>query len=304
MPQGGNNMIFDLLWFFVIYAVLGWCLEVVFAGFLKHRFVNRGFLNGPYCPIYGIGVTLIVTLLEPVKSNLFLLYLGSVVILSTIELITGYILEKLFHQKWWDYSEKRFNLGGYICLKFSLFWGFAILFAVLFVHPIIVNLVNSIPDPYRIGLIVLIMSGIFLDFLITIKSIVKMSRWIEMSNTILSKITEVSNNLKSLYESGALSLAQRRENFSDRIDVISEFLKTDITKLKDNQRFAFLEQRRNLRDVQKMIKDYFGGIPLGLRRLLDAFPRLRAVFHLDEIERLKDVDLEDKQKNEPSEKDI
>jgi len=297
-------MIFDLLWFFVIYAVLGWCLEVVFAGFLKHRFVNRGFLNGPYCPIYGIGVTLIVTLLEPVKSNLFLLYLGSVVILSTIELITGYILEKLFHQKWWDYSEKRFNLGGYICLKFSLFWGFAILFAVLFVHPIIVNLVNSIPDPYRIGLIVLIMSGIFLDFLITIKSIVKMSRWIEMSNTILSKITEVSNNLKSLYESGALSLAQRRENFSDRIDVISEFLKTDITKLKDNQRFAFLEQRRNLRDVQKMIKDYFGGIPLGLRRLLDAFPRLRAVFHLDEIERLKDVDLEDKQKNEPSEKDI
>jgi len=266
--------------------------------------VNRGFLNGPYCPIYGIGVTLIVTLLEPVKNNLFLLYLGSVVILSTIELITGYILEKLFHQKWWDYSEKRFNLGGYICLKFSLFWGFAILFAVLFVHPIIVNLVNSIPDPYRIGLIVLIMSGIFLDFLITIKSIVKMSRWIEMSNTILSKITEVSNNLKSLYESGALSLAQRRENFSDRIDVISEFLKTDITKLKDNQRFAFLEQRRNLRDVQKMIKDYFGGIPLGLRRLLDAFPRLRAVFHLDEIERLKDVDLEDKQKNEPSEKDI
>lgn len=304
MPQGGNNMIFDLLWFFVIYAVLGWCLEVVFAGFLKHRFVNRGFLNGPYCPIYGIGVTLIVTLLEPVKNNLFLLYLGSVVILSTIELITGYILEKLFHQKWWDYSEKRFNLGGYICLKFSLFWGFAILFAVLFVHPIIVNLVNSIPDPYRIGLIVLIMSGIFLDFLITIKSIVKMSRWIEMSNTILSKITEVSNNLKSLYESGALSLAQRRENFSDRIDVISEFLKTDITKLKDNQRFAFLEQRKNLRDVQKMIKDYFGGIPLGLRRLLDAFPRLRAVFHLDEIERLKDVDLEDKQKNEPSEKDI
>lgn len=293
-------MIYDLLWFFIIYAFLGWCLEVVFAGFLKHRFVNRGFLNGPYCPIYGVGVTLIVTLLEPIKNNLFLLYLGSVLILSTIELVTGFVLEKLFHQKWWDYSDKWFNLGGYICLKFSLFWGFAIILAVLFIHPLIVNIVESIPDPMRTNLILFLVTVMFLDFLLTIKSIIKMSRWIEMSNTILLKIADVSSNLKALYESGALSLAQKRENFSDRLDVITEFLRTDISKLKDNQRFAFLEQRRNLWEVQKMIKDYFGGIPSGLRRLLDAFPRLRVVFHLDEIERLKDVDLEEKQKNESS----
>ena len=94
--------IYELLCFFVIYSVLGWCLEVCFCTINTGQFVNRGFLNGPLCPIYGVGLVAVVALLEPVRDSLGLLYLGAVLVTSAIELVTGFLMEKLFHQRWWD----------------------------------------------------------------------------------------------------------------------------------------------------------------------------------------------------------
>ena len=127
MPQ----TIYEVLWIFIVYAVIGWCSEVAYAALDTGKFVNRGFLNGPYCPIYGFGISLVIVVLTPLKDNLLILYLGSVILTSVIEYITGYLLEKVFHNKWWDYSDKPYNIKGYICLKFSLFWGFACTFIVL-----------------------------------------------------------------------------------------------------------------------------------------------------------------------------
>lgn len=85
---------------FFIYAFLGWCTEVAFAACKEGRFVNRGFLNGPVCPIYGFGVVGVALALRPVMDSLPLLFLGSVVITSLIEFVTGFVLEKVFHAKW------------------------------------------------------------------------------------------------------------------------------------------------------------------------------------------------------------
>jgi uncharacterized membrane protein len=91
----------DWLWYFFANAFLGWCAEVVFAALKNGRFVNRGFLNGPVCPIYGFGLVAVLWGLEPIRNNLLLLYLGSVVLTTVLELATGYLMEKLFHQRWW-----------------------------------------------------------------------------------------------------------------------------------------------------------------------------------------------------------
>ncbi|HVI41432.1 MAG TPA: putative ABC transporter permease, partial [Anaerovoracaceae bacterium] len=120
-------MLLNLTCYFIIYAFLGWCTEVVYAAAKTGQFVNRGFLNGPYCPIYGFGVLFVIYLLHPVIDNLLYIFLGSVLITSAIELAGGYILEEIFHQKWWDYSDMPLNIGGYICLFFSLMWGLACL---------------------------------------------------------------------------------------------------------------------------------------------------------------------------------
>ena len=114
------SIYYSILYFFV-YGFLGWCTEVIFAAFKQHRFVNRGFLNGPYCPIYGCGVVIVVAVLTPLKENLFFLFVGSFLLTSILEYITGFVLEKVFHNKWWDYSNLPFNIKGYVCLKFSIY---------------------------------------------------------------------------------------------------------------------------------------------------------------------------------------
>ena len=116
--------IYELLWLFFIYAFFGWCIEVVFCGLNEGHFINRGFLNGPVCPIYGVGGVIVVLCLTPIKDNIFLLFVGSALLTSILELITGFALDKIFHARWWDYTDMPFNIGGYICLKFSIYWGF------------------------------------------------------------------------------------------------------------------------------------------------------------------------------------
>ena len=138
------SIYYSILYFFV-YGFLGWCTEVIFAAFKQHRFVNRGFLNGPICPIYGVGVTLVIACLEAFQSNLLLLYISSVILVTVLEGVTGWAMDKLFHNKWWDYSKLPFNIGGYVCLLFSLIWGVACVFIVYFVHPLIHHVLSLIP---------------------------------------------------------------------------------------------------------------------------------------------------------------
>lgn len=125
---------YDLLWYFTIYSFLGWCSEVIFATVTTGKFVNRGFLNGPVCPIYGFGMSLVLLVLLPFSDNIPLLFIGGALLTSAIELVGGWALKKFFHTTWWDYSDQPFNLGGYICLKFSILWGLCVVVVIRIVH--------------------------------------------------------------------------------------------------------------------------------------------------------------------------
>lgn len=112
--------LYEAVWIFLIYAFLGWCCEVAFAAVNKGKFVNRGFLNGPVCPIYGFGMLIVVLCLWSLRDKPFLLFLGSAALTTALEFVTGFVLERFFHDKWWDYSDMPFNVKGYICLKFTV----------------------------------------------------------------------------------------------------------------------------------------------------------------------------------------
>ena len=120
------------IFFFFVYAFLGWCVEVAYAAITTRELVNRGFLNGPICPIYGCGMTVMIAVLGRFTmpssdmawyQNVLVAFFGGMVITTLVELVGGYILYKMFHTRWWDYSMYRFNLGGFICPQFSLLWG-------------------------------------------------------------------------------------------------------------------------------------------------------------------------------------
>lgn len=151
---------YELCWFYFIYSFIGWCGEVCVAALRKKKFINRGFVSGPFCPIYGTGAVAFAIFLPELKENPFFLFLGGMILASFIEFATGALLEKLFHKKWWDYSDIRFNFDGYICARYALLWGGFALLLTYIVSPAVSILIGMIP--YLAGVIVLWALAVFL----------------------------------------------------------------------------------------------------------------------------------------------
>lgn len=256
MPQ----TFYEVVWIFIIYAFLGWCSEVAFAAVDRGIFVNRGFLNGPYCPIYGCGVLAVVVVLTPLKDNLLILYIGSFFLTSVIEFITGFVLEKVFHNKWWDYSDKPLNIMGYVCLKFSIIWGFACTFIMLILHPIIYGLIQVIPFILGIILLVIMMTAFAVDFVVTVLSIIKFNKRLKLMDEIASKLKVVSNEIgENVYE-GVMEALEKKESFSGSVDN----LKTNVEYHKD----IFTD---SVKDTMNETKDKFMGAASGMKdKLTDA----------------------------------
>ena len=120
-----NYTAYDLLWFFLIYSVLGWGVGTAAAAIRKRKFIDVGFLYGPWCPAYGFGGIAFAVLLTELRHDLPFLFLGGMVVAFLVTYMTGGMLEYVFHRKWWDYSRKRFQFGGRVNLPYVVVWGVA-----------------------------------------------------------------------------------------------------------------------------------------------------------------------------------
>lgn len=125
----------QLILFFFFYSFLGWVMETCYCSILEHKYVARGFLYGPICPIYGVGVLLMILFFKPLTGNLVIFYLTAVVVMSAWEYFVGWFLETTTHIKYWDYSHIKFNLKGRICLPISLTWGVLSYIVIFWIHP-------------------------------------------------------------------------------------------------------------------------------------------------------------------------
>lgn len=255
------SIYYSILYFFV-YGFLGWCTEVIFAAFKQHRFVNRGFLNGPICPIYGVGVTLVIACLEAFQSNLLLLYISSVILVTVLEGVTGWAMDKLFHNKWWDYSKLPFNIGGYVCLLFSLIWGVACVFIVYFVHPLIHQVLSLIPHTAGIALIAILGIALLSDMIVTTSAIVKFNQYLELLKHITDELHAISNQIGSELYQNVMHVLDMQESSRQKLDdvklEISEEIRMQIVELKT--------RAQNLGEK----------VPKPARRLLKAFPKLES----------------------------
>lgn len=187
----------DICLYFMFYAVIGWCIEVIYATVNKGIFVNRGFLNGPLCPIYGIGATIVIICLTPLNDNFLLLFIGSFLLTSILEFLTGLILELIFNQKWWDYTNQPFNIKGYVCLKFSLMWGLACVFVMRIVQPFINKMILKVPDKITVIIIITFFATLFVDITITVIALSKLHLHIRLVNELDKMLTSVSDSIGS-----------------------------------------------------------------------------------------------------------
>ncbi len=137
--------IYQLLWIFFIYSFIGWCGEAAMAAARRHQFVNRGFVSGPLCPVYGAGAVAVAAFLPELEDRLFFLFLGGMIVTTFVEYMTGRVMELIFHKKWWDYSDQKFHLDGYVCLKNSAIWGICSVLMICVFDPLFCRAAALIP---------------------------------------------------------------------------------------------------------------------------------------------------------------
>lgn len=244
----------EIIFYFIIYAFLGWVVEVSYQTLHRGEFINRGFLNGPYCPIYGFGVLSILEFLTPWQNNLILLFIGAVVLTTLLELFTGYFLWKVFEMRWWDYSEYPFNIGGFITPLFSIAWGLACVFVVKIIHPSIQDLFLKIPENFVVGFNMIIMIFMSVDTIGTVNIVLKLNKNLERVDEMNSKLKDFSNDLGEAIYEGVSKTKSRVNKIEEKRQGIKEDLKLKKQELREQKR-VFLEE-----------------LPKSQKRLLRAFP--------------------------------
>ena len=186
----------SLLMFF-IYSFVGWVVEVVYYGITEGKFINRGFLAGPLCPVYGLGFYAAIWIFEPLRNNFFIIFFGMATACTIVELIAGVILYHTFHMRWWDYSDYKLNFRGYICLRFFIYWGIAASLGIYVLHPTVKWLIEHINSPVRIGIVVFFSVILIADIITTIITIVGFKKKFEAMEKVVTGTKAVSDLIGS-----------------------------------------------------------------------------------------------------------
>ncbi|MGN1266457.1 MAG: putative ABC transporter permease [Dorea sp.] len=258
---------------FVIYGFLGWCGEVIFAAIKERKFINRGFLNSPICPIYGIGVVCVVHVLEPYIHHIGLLYVMSVVLTTVLEYVTGVLLERIFHHRWWDYSNMPLNINGHICILFSLAWGLGCVIIVKWIHPFIFRGIEWLPIWLGNVLNVASVIGIGADIYVTVTGIFQMNRRLSMMEDIAKELHEISEHLGSNLSRNVLEGIERQEEIKE--------------KLEEKVGEKFQEQKEKALELGKQYKQLSEELSKKNRRVLRAFPKMKSLRYKDAFEDMK-----------------
>ena len=203
---------------FFIYSFLGWVWESCYVAIKSHRWVNRGFLRMPMLPLYGSGATIMLLLTLPFPGNYVLQYCLGVIGPTILEYFTGWAMEKLFKMRYWDYSNQRFNIKGYICLTSSIAWGFFTLLMTYVLHPPIEHFVlNKIPPVVDYVVIAVVGELYLLDTIETPKVAVDVGKALEKMTDIRAQIDDIQVQLSLLKSQAARIASEKKEAAIDKV---------------------------------------------------------------------------------------
>lgn len=285
------NAIYIALEYFMVYSFLGWCTEVAYQAVKKGIVVNRGFLNGPVCPIYGFGVLSAFGLLEIAgegslyEQSALKVFLFGLVLATAIELFGGWTLDRLFHARWWDYSSRPFNLHGYICLEFSIIWGLGILLVVRAFNPAISHMLSLVP--VRIGWIIISVSMAILmaDLTVSVLVMTGLNKRMAEIDEARDRMRVVSNGLSERIGTRALETAQQL----DEAKVQAALARSEAKDRADQMRSDYEDKKRDLEAKRsELIARIQKSRYFGMGRLLRAFPDMKHRDHSELLNMLKE----------------
>ena len=198
--------------YFIWYALMGWCMESIYCSVKEHKLINRGFLHLPLCPIYGVGVLIMVTFFTPFTVNPLLFYVMATLVMSAWEYFVGWLLETTTHMKYWDYSDRKFNLKGRICLANCLWWGVASYLVIYWVHPATERLLAQLPVSWQHGLAVVLALAVLADTVTTIRQLALLSK-------ALSKAEEARVQLELGKKEFQAQMASKKDALQQSLEV-------------------------------------------------------------------------------------
>lgn len=239
----------EMFLLFIIYAFLGWIVEIINNVVVFKKFVNRGFLIGPYCPIYGVGGLIATIFLTKYKESIIVLFVMSMFLFALLEYFTSYLMEKLFKARWWDYTDYRFNINGRICLETLIPFGLLGCFAIYVVNPIIFSIFNM-TNIVVLRIIALVIFIIFIiDFTVSLKIINSFKdtavKFLKKDNT-----EEITKKVKEILLSKSVWTKRLIESFPKAKAVITNNI--DLIRMK----FELKQTKKELKQTKKeLIKE-------------------------------------------------
>lgn len=282
------------LWL-MIYSFIGWAYESTLCSITGHKLVNRGFLNGPICPVYGFGALIIIFALgSEADSSVLTLFFTSAVLTCTLEYITSWLLEKLFHAKWWDYSKYRFNINGRVSLLGGLVFGLLGVLVLKVVHPFVRGIVDSLPLFWLYVISATLFCILVADVIVTVKSILTLNHKLEEIQAAINLEKEKSRQRFADFREQIQERAgDLRESLQERANDVKDTLQergVDLEELRDSlqaRKDRVLERFENSEFNTVKIKALLSQRKFTERRLLDAFPKLQSLKHNDALESVR-----------------
>lgn len=267
-------------WFF-LYGFIGWGVEVVYAAIKTHKLVNRGFLCGPICPIYGFGMVGLVYSVSLIPmpdsgsmSAVAIFFIG-MFLTTAIELVGGWALFKIYHIRWWDYSEMKFNLGGYICPQFSLLWGLGSVLMIKVVHPLLAR--GSNPMPFKVMLILdIVLFVLFaVDVAVSTAAAIGLNKYLREIDELRARLRVTSDKLTTVLGTSAMTA----DTILDEQKLQLALAKLEGRENADALRAEVTVRVAELREKLAAADHDF----LGAHRLLRAFPDMKSLNYADTL---------------------
>lgn len=250
---------YQWLAFFYIYCFFGWVFESTYVSLKKKQLVNRGFLRIPMLPLYGSGAVMMLWVSLPVKNNLFLVYLSGVIAATALEYVTGSLMERLFKVRYWDYSNQKFQLQGYICLSSSVAWGFLTILMTEVIHQPISEIVVALNQHILLFCVILITIVFVTDTYESTKTALALGKSLETMTKLKNDIEDLQERVATLKEEAAEHVYMVKEDTAARLAAVKTRNRVRVTFAKaettDMRAFAARNRRAELLRLVKQLAD-------------------------------------------------
>lgn len=276
---------------FFAYCVLGWVWESCYVSVRQHAWVNRGFLYGPWLPIYGFGAIIILFLTLPVREHLLLVYLFGMAGSTILEYITGAAMEKLFHMRYWDYSQHRFNLNGHICLSVSLAWGVFSILLVSFLHPPVEKLILLIPAWLAEPLSLVLVALFTLDTTKSVQAALDLKALLNKLTESSQTLEHISGRLTAAVEQLGESSGQLRQRLAGLEEAVSTRLAqtTQSKEPQEHQEFLLSQLEKGREKKSARLSALLQKAELGLEDISRQLPLAGSAAEQDRLEKIKET---------------